>query len=141
MKKTLALGINLSIARSMGQEIDGKGSSSNPPIPSHAAFKLCSAWVAFIGLGKVSVMKIMQFLGAAAILTMLGGAVASANTLPAQPSRQPVAAQPSDITMLPAPADDSRQGANVPAPPQVTQQPRKLPLANFGQWDEAASEN
>jgi hypothetical protein len=144
MKKNLALGINLSLERSMGQEIDGKDGSSDwpirrPPLTLLSKFAM-RGWHSLVW-ERFFVMKIMQFAGAAAILTMLGGAVASANTLPAQQSRQLVALQQSDVTTLQVFAGNSPQGASVLAAPQVTQQPRKLPLADFGQWDEAGSEN
>jgi hypothetical protein len=125
----------------MGQEIDGKDGSSDwpirrPPLTLLSKFSM-RGWHSLVW-ERLFVMKIMQFAGAAAILTMLGGAVASANTLPAQP---PVAVQQSDVTTLQAFAGNSPQVANVLAAPQVTQQPRKLPFADFGQWDEAGSEN
>ena len=87
-------------------------------------------------------MTIMRFMGAAVVATMLGSAVASATTIPAQQMQQPsVATQQSDSSQLPVLAANSPQTANILSAPQVTQQPKKLPLADFGQWDEAASEN
>jgi hypothetical protein len=86
-------------------------------------------------------MKIMQFMGAALTVTMLAGPVAFASTTPTPQSAPPAAAQQSDATTLPALAANSPQTANILAAPQVNQQPKKLPLADFGQWDEAASEN
>ncbi len=86
-------------------------------------------------------MKIMQFMGAALVLTTLGGAVASANTMPAQQPQQPMATQQSDATTLPTLAANSPRAANVLGAPQVDQKPKKLSFADFGQWNEAATEN
>lgn len=86
-------------------------------------------------------MKIMQFMGAAVVATMLGSSLALATTMPAQQPQQSGMSQPSDTAGLPVLAANAPHVANVLAAPQVTQQPKKLPLANFGQWDEAASEN
>lgn len=89
-------------------------------------------------------MKIMQFMGAALMMTTLGGAVALADTLPAQQPQQlqqPMATQQSDRTELPTLAANNPQIANVLGAPQVDQKPQHLQFANFGQWDEAASEN
>ncbi|MCB8879845.1 hypothetical protein ACELLULO517_06335 [Acidisoma cellulosilytica] len=87
-------------------------------------------------------MKFVQFFGAALVLSTLGGAVASASTIPAQQAQpQAVTTQQSDTNQLPMLAANSPRTANILSAPQMTQQPRKLPLADFGQWDEAASEN
>ena len=86
-------------------------------------------------------MNVKQFLVTATVLTMLGGSTALADTASIQTQRQPVAAQQSDATPLPPLAANMPRTTNLLAAPQIDQTPKKLPLANFGQWDEAASEN
>ncbi len=90
-----------------------------------------------------------KVMGMIVTLAMLGGASAVAQpVLAAQGAQaaapQPVAALPSaDVTTGQATA----WALNIPqqkpavAVPQISQEPKKLPLADFGQWDEAASEN
>ncbi|MCB8881185.1 hypothetical protein ACELLULO517_13135 [Acidisoma cellulosilytica] len=86
-------------------------------------------------------MNITKILGAALTLSMLGGAVASAHTVP-QPQSQ---AATMSTLMNAAPtavlASNFAQPSNLANAPKPMLLAKTLPLANFGQWDEAASEN
>ncbi|MCB8883192.1 hypothetical protein ACELLULO517_23285 [Acidisoma cellulosilytica] len=89
-------------------------------------------------------MKIVQFMGAAITLTMLGGAVASAHAIA---SSQMAGPQLPSVTRLAAAMSTPSFTSNMPGAATMRMMskadlmPKKLPLANFGQWNEAASEN
>jgi hypothetical protein len=89
----------------------------------------------YSGVERFFTMNIVRLFGASLILTMLGGVAAVAQPVPALPSSQVTSDQALAWSLnLP-------QKKQVTSAPQVRQEPKKLPLADFGQWDEAASEN
>jgi hypothetical protein len=100
----------------------------------------------YSGVERSFTVNIVRLFGAALTLTMLGGVAAVAQPVPADQ-----AAVPQPVTALPSAQVTSDQALawslNLPQPkqvtsaPQVIQEPKKLPLADFGQWDEASSEN
>ncbi|HEX3984703.1 MAG TPA: hypothetical protein VHX12_13490 [Acidisoma sp.] len=93
------------------------------------------------GVERFFVMKIVRFFGAALAVTMLGGAAVAAQAAPvaawlAVTASQLPSTSPDQVLALSA-----SQRAQPAAAPQPAEEPKKLPLADFGQWDEAASEN
>lgn len=85
-------------------------------------------------------MNIVKFLAVAITVSTLGGAVASANTIDqAQTSDKPHVSGTNiaSTTASDAPNQETAVVAGYKGP--KTNKP--LVFANFGQWDEAASEN
>jgi hypothetical protein len=85
------------------------------------------------------IMNIARMLGAAATLSLLGGAFAWADALPASQASLPASISGTGpvSTVTPQPADRGAASAPRKADRPVT----TYAFANFGQWDEAASEN
>jgi hypothetical protein len=84
-------------------------------------------------------MNIVKFLGAAMTFSMLGGALASAHTVPApQPA---LSSETAGTSSIPAATSTMPAQGRVTDAPQAQQPTKTLALANFGQWDEAGSEN
>jgi hypothetical protein len=85
-------------------------------------------------------MRIVKFFGAVSTFAMLGGSIAFANAMPASPVAISQTSQPSalaDASSIPGTTSERYNRRDLAAP-----RPQKLPpFANFGQWDEAASEN
>jgi hypothetical protein len=88
-------------------------------------------------------MNILRFFGAALALTMLGGVVALAQSAQAaQVSGSQVAvSSPATAVQALAWASNLPRRQQAAAVRQASQEPKTLKFANFGQWDEAASEN
>ncbi|WP_419757219.1 hypothetical protein [Acidisoma sp.] len=90
---------------------------------------------------RVTVMKIMKVLAAGLTLTMLGGAAVSARAAQTEASQPAAASQAANANSdeIFAHSTFQRMPSNVEAEPN--QDPKQLSFANFGQWDEAGSEN
>jgi hypothetical protein len=85
-------------------------------------------------------MNIVKFLAVAMTVSTLGGAVASASTIDqAQTSNKPHVSD-TNITSTTV-SDTPNQDAAVVAGYNAQKTARPPAFANFGQWDEAASEN
>jgi hypothetical protein len=99
--------------------------------------------------GRISTMKITQVFCAALTLVMLGGPAALAQSAQATQGSESHRIAGSNLAeTMPAEARAPVQAwaPNMPhqpqmVTPQVNPKPKRLPFANFGQWDEAASEN
>jgi hypothetical protein len=85
-------------------------------------------------------MKIVKVLAAALTVSMFGGAVASANSIDhVQASNKP---RVNDTIIASTTASNiPNQEAPVVAGYNSQKTTKPLTFANFGQWDEAASEN
>jgi hypothetical protein len=90
-------------------------------------------------------LNITRFFGVTLTVAMLGGAAASAQ---AAQTTQVTAPEAVSTSQPPDSSSDWVMALIAPplsqpaaAAPQPIQEPKKLPLADFGQWDEAASEN
>src|ERR1700761_8559806 len=90
-------------------------------------------------LGMSQIMNIARMLGAAATLSLLGGAFAWADALPASQASLPAGIAGTAVVskVTPQPAAQAAWAAPRKADRPVT----TYAFANFGQWDEAASEN
>ena len=87
-------------------------------------------------------MKIVQFFGAALAVTMLGGAVVPAHAALVTTPPAITASHPANADAQQAMAQSAfSRTQTTAATPRTFGQPKKLQFANFGQWDESASEN
>jgi len=88
-------------------------------------------------------MNISKMLGAAIALAVTSGASGLAQaaqvSVPQAPVESRVADAPQEPTTALCLAMPQHNSPVLATPGQ--QEPKKLPLANFGQWDESASEN
>jgi hypothetical protein len=94
------------------------------------------------GVERSFTMKIAQFLGAALAVTMLSGAVVSAQAAQVTGPQAVIISHPANTDAEQAMAQGASQRTQRAATAlRPIHQPRKLQFANFGQWDEAGSEN
>jgi hypothetical protein len=85
-------------------------------------------------------MNVMKILAAAATISMLGSAIASANTVARpQASDQSHLSEAKSASMTASDTPDKE--TTVVAGNSARQTAKPLGFANFGQWDESASEN